>query len=144
MQPSNPPDLAQLELPAELPSLEKFQAFILERMDSANLSPKVLLKIELVLEELLLNIFKNAYAPAQNGLVEVTCGMLGDDQGFLVRFKDQGRPFDPISLPPPDVTLGMDEREIGGLGILLVKEMSRSQRYRREGDSNIFEIIFDA
>lgn len=143
MQPSNPPGLDTLSLPAEFASLEKFQTFVQERMDSAGLPPPLFLKIELVLEEVLLNIFKNAYDSNQDGFVEVACGSTADDQGFVLRFTDQGRSFNPLDMPDPDVTLAMEDRKVGGLGILLIKEVSRFQEYRRQGDANVLEIVFD-
>lgn len=142
MRPSSDEDLAGLSMPAEISSLEPLRRFVLERFESTGLSPALTLKIDLVLEEVLLNIFHYAYDPDQTGTVTVECGPLADGGRFLLHFLDQGPPFDPLSQPPPDVTLGMDERVQGGLGILLTKEMSASQRYRREGDSNILEIVF--
>ncbi|GAB6057919.1 ATP-binding protein [Desulfonatronum parangueonense] len=144
MQQNNPPESHRLSLPADFSSLDRFQEFLQECADSAGLPPAVSLKISMVLEEVLLNIFKNAYPPDHQGGVELACGIQGNGQGFLVRFTDQGQAFDPLSMPPPDVTLDMDDRQEGGLGILLMKKMSRSQHYRREGDSNILELVFDA
>ncbi len=142
MRPSSDGDVVGLSLPADISSLEPLRRFVLERFESIGLSPALALKIDLVLEEVLLNIFDYAYGPDQTGTVSVECGQLAEEGRFLVRFTDQGPPFDPLSKPPPDVTLGMDERVQGGLGILLTKEMSASQGYRREGDSNILEIVF--
>lgn len=134
--------LAGLTLPADISSLEPLRHFVLERFEATGLSPALTLKIDLVLEEVLLNIFNYAHGPDLAGAVTVECGPLAAGERFLVRFTDQGPPFDPLSQPPPDVTLGMDERVQGGLGILLTKEMSASQQYRREGGSNILEIVF--
>ncbi len=142
MRPSSDEDMAGLTMPADISSLEPLRSFVLERFESTGLFPALALKIDLVLEEVLLNIFHYAYGPDQTGTVSVECGPQADDGRFLVRFTDQGPPFDPLSQPPPDVTLGMDERVQGGLGILLTKEVSASQRYRREGDSNVLEIVF--
>ncbi|PTN37555.1 ATP-binding protein [Desulfonatronum sp. SC1] len=142
MRPSNHANLAGLSMPADISSLEPLRSFVLERFESTGLSPALALKIDLVLEEVLLNIFHYAYGPDQAGMVSVECGPRADEGRFLVRFLDQGPPFDPLSQPPPDVTLSMDERVQGGLGILLTKKMSASQQYRREGDSNVLEIVF--
>lgn len=142
MRPSSDEDLAGLSLPADISSLEPLRSFVLERFESSGLSPALTLKIDLVLEEVLLNIFNHAYGPDRAGMVSVECGPWSGEGRFLVRFSDQGPPFDPLSQPPPDVTLNMDQRVQGGLGIFLAKEMSASQQYRREGDSNILEIVF--
>lgn len=142
MRPDNQEVLTGLALPATLSSLEPLRSFVLERFESTGFSSALSLKIDLVLEEVLLNIFQHAYGPDHAGTVSVECGPLAVEGRFLVRFTDQGPPFDPLSLPPPDVTLGMNERVQGGLGIHLTKEMSLCQEYRREGDSNVLEIVF--
>ncbi|WP_152555191.1 ATP-binding protein [Desulfonatronum thiodismutans] len=142
MRPSSDENMAGLTMPADISSLEPLRSFVLERFESTGPFPALALKIDLVLEEVLLNIFHYAHGPKQTGTVTVECGSGAEEGRFLVRFTDQGPPFDPLSQPPPDVTLGMDERVQGGLGILLTKEMSASQQYRREGDSNVLEIVF--
>ena len=54
---------------------------------------------------------------------------------------DSGKPFNPLTdAVDPDVTAAMDEREVGGLGIFMVKKMSKSVEYAREGDKNILTV----
>ena len=54
---------------------------------------------------------------------------------------DSGKPFNPLTdAVDPDVTAAMDEREVGGLGIFMVKKMSKSVEYVREGDKNILTV----
>ena len=60
------------------------------------------------------------------------------DEGLLVvTFEDDGKPFDPLAQEDPDVTLGIDEREIGGLGIFLVRELMDEMTWERRGDRNV-------
>ncbi|WP_052813301.1 ATP-binding protein [Desulfonatronum thioautotrophicum] len=144
MPPRSDAELVGLSLPATPPSLEPLRHFVLEHFQSTGLNPALALKIDLVLEEVLLNIFTYAYTPDRPGMVTVECGSQADKGGFLIRFSDQGPPFDPLSQTLPDVTLDMDERTQGGLGILLAREMSSFQEYRREGESNILDVYFVA
>jgi serine/threonine-protein kinase RsbW len=133
----------RLTLPANPASLKIIQGFVGEHAELAGLSLPTQMKINLVLEEALLNVFTHAYPLEESGFIDVECGLSADGQKFLVRFRDQGRPFDPLSQPRPDVGLSMDERTEGGLGILLIREMSLSQNYRREGKSNVLELVFE-
>lgn len=132
--------LDQLSLPAVQKSLEQFRKFVLEH--ATGLPPEVTLKIDLILEELLLNVFNYAYGPEDSGTVELECGIV-DGLGFVLRLRDSGKAFNPLAQPPPDVEAEIERRERGGLGILLVQKMSRTQHYRREDDSNVLEIVFD-
>ncbi len=139
MAPNDPPSLKRLQRPAVRASLEALRQFVLAQ--ARGLAPAVTQKIDLVIEELLLNIFDYAYPPGPPGAVEVACAPQAGG-GFVLQVRDWGRPFDPLAGPGPDLDLDLEQRAVGGLGILLVREMSRSQQYRREGDSNVLEIVF--
>lgn len=129
----------RLRLPAVRESLPRLREFVLSC--AQGLSPAVTMKIDLVVEELLLNIFDYAYGAAAPGAVEVACETI-PGQGFGLEIRDWGRPFNPLARPGPDVALDLAQREVGGLGILLVREMSQSQQYRREGDCNVMKVFF--
>jgi anti-sigma regulatory factor (Ser/Thr protein kinase) len=66
--------------------------------------------------------------------VEVSL-VLADD-GLTMTVADDGPQFDPLSLPPPDVQTGIDERPIGGLGVFLVRQMMDAVSYHRVGTRN--------
>ncbi|MGN0381691.1 MAG: ATP-binding protein [Suilimivivens sp.] len=59
------------------------------------------------------------------------------ENAILFRFTDQGIPFDPLAKPDPDVTLNAKEREIGGLGIYMMKKMMDEVSYSYEHGHNI-------
>jgi anti-sigma regulatory factor (Ser/Thr protein kinase) len=136
----SPEELTWLHLPARPESLAAFRAFALARARELGLPEAARGRIDLVLEEVLLNIFHYAYE-GRAGQVSLGCGMV-PGQGFLVRLKDQGQPFDPLQHKTADITLAIEEREIGGLGILLAREMSSAMAYHRREDSNILDIFF--
>lgn len=141
-----PPDDARLiwqRLAGRPESLAPFRTFVLGRARAAALSDQVQARIDLVLEEVLLNVFHYAFAAGQTGEVAVGCGLV-PEQGFLVRVSDPGRPFDPLGRPPPDTSLDIADRQVGGLGILLAREMSGAMVYRRRNDRNVLDIYFPA
>lgn len=141
MPTSNEAPLAWLTLPARRESFEKFRNFVMSSAASFAPPSGVLGKIDLALEEVLLNVMDYAYAPQQEGNMDVGCGRLGKDF-FRVVVRDQGRPFNPLLQQPPDLTAGVEAREVGGLGVFLTTRMTDRLNYRRENATNILEMDF--
>ncbi len=98
------------------------------------------LEIEMAAEEVLLNIILYAYSEGSAGEVELRGRALCEDE-FMLEFEDGGVPFDPTSIPPPDVNLPLSRREVGGLGFFLVRKMVNEVRYRREKNRNILTFL---
>lgn len=78
--------------------------------------------------------------PQQQLLVDIA----RSDDRLLVEFRDSGRPFDPLSLPPPDLDASILERPIGGLGVHLVRSLAESVSYTREEPYNILRVVLRA
>ncbi|MBQ6302141.1 MAG: ATP-binding protein [Bacteroidales bacterium] len=93
-------------------------------------------KIRLSVEEIAENIVNYAYNNG-NGFVEITTTL--DEAGMLtISFKDAGVPFNPLEKEDPDITLSLDERPVGGLGIFICKKMMDSVSYVFEDGCNNF------
>ncbi|MDR2713155.1 MAG: ATP-binding protein [Clostridiales bacterium] len=99
-------------------------------------SPKIQNQIGIAIDEIFSNIYRYAYQPVI-GNVTVRIAVAED---ITIEFEDNGMAYDPISAAPPDITLPAKEREIGGLGIFMVKNMMDLVKYRREGNRNILMI----
>ena len=104
------------------------------------MSQKTLMQLELVVEEIFVNIASYAYCPPGSGDVEISCDVVEDTMRVLITFSDEGPEFDPLGKEDPDITLGKDERPIGGLGIFLVKKNVDGISYKREGGRNILTV----
>ncbi len=128
-----------LKLPAVLENMDTFIRFAHSGAASFGLNNKRITAIELALEEALVNVFTHAYQE-RCGLVEVRLGHRNEKE-FVIEIIDEGVPFDPLSRSDPDVTLGVEERTIGGLGILLIKKMMDHMEYRREDTMNVLTLI---
>jgi anti-sigma regulatory factor (Ser/Thr protein kinase) len=83
-------------------------------------------EVQTAVDEACTNIIKYAYSGG-NGLIEITCEKL--DDYFVVTIRDNGKPFDPTSVPPPDLEADLNDRKVGGLGIYLMKEMMDDVSY---------------
>ena len=128
-----------ITVPAEAAALETVNAFIQEKLESINCPKRAKMQMMLAVEEIFVNISSYAYHP-EVGLAEVGVDVNGDPSTVTIRFLDQGRPFNPLEKPDADITLSAQEREIGGLGILLVKKIMDQVDYAYENGRNILTI----
>lgn len=94
-------------------------------------------KAELIIEELLVNMVSHAFAET-GGEMGIDCRM--DGSRLHLRVMDNGSPFDPTLQPAPDLTLSLEDRTAGGLGIFLVLKMADTVSYTRQGSQNILDI----
>jgi serine/threonine-protein kinase RsbW len=130
--------VSKIALPARLENLPALVASVRKAAESLTAGPRRILDIELALEEALVNIINYAYRGQRPGDIEVACAT--DDGGtFFIEIADSGAPFNILSVPPPDLTLDISEREPGGLGIHFMKQLMDKVTYRRENDRNILE-----
>ncbi|MGM0759792.1 MAG: ATP-binding protein [Thermodesulfobacteriota bacterium] len=137
----NLPEPDWIEVAAEHEGLALVQQFVLDKARSIGVLPEVTLKIELVLEEVILNIMSYAYGAGQAGTIKVGCALVAPGR-FQVRIVDQGPAFDPLAQPDPDTALSLDDRNVGGLGIHLVQQMADQVEYQRQNGQNILDIMF--
>ena len=121
-----PNRLAEIGKAAEL--IEAFGA-------THGVSPDVVFKLNLALDEVVTNIISYAYADGAEHQIGVRVALDGD--GVTVRVEDDGRAFNPLDTPTPDLKQDIEERPIGGLGVHIVRSMMDTLEYRRENDRNI-------
>ena len=119
-----------------IPRITGFVDAALEQMDCG---VKAQMAIDIALDEILANICLYAYAPG-TGTVEVYVDHDAENRTAVITFRDSGVPFDPLQREEPDTTLTAEEREIGGLGIFLVRKTMNDMEYRREGGFNVLTI----
>jgi serine/threonine-protein kinase RsbW len=131
--------MATMTLPARLPSVALGITFVANHASAAGLPPQRVAEIELVVEEALVNICHYAYRN-KVGNVEVRCNGDGMRQ-FHIEIIDAGEPFNILTLPPPDPTATLDQRPVGGLGVLLIRSLVDNVGYRREDTRNILQLV---
>ncbi len=132
--------MERLRLPAKLPSLARFREFVDRLAVAAGAGPEVLLKIELVLEELLVNHALHAYGSGE-GDSDVACYCRAPGC-FCLEVVDEAAPFNPLEHASPDLTLAPADRPIGGLGIHMVRSLADEISYRREAGKNVITACF--
>jgi anti-sigma regulatory factor (Ser/Thr protein kinase) len=94
---------------------------------------------ELALEEIFLNVVTHGVRPENMPLVQVSLNRVADSVTMTV--EDDGPQFDPLSLPPPDLSAGLADRPVGGLGVFLVRELMDTVSYERVGARNQLRMV---
>ena len=125
--------MQELKLKAVNENLSKATDFINEMLDKNGCPMKAKMHIDIALEEIFVNIANYAYSP---GIADVliNCGI--ENGEVCITFIDSGKPFDPIKKSDPDITLSAQEREIGGLGIYMVKKYMDNVLYEYSENKN--------
>jgi len=133
----------RLTLKADVCELGTLTAFLRGELDAAGCPDRERRQVELASEELFVNIAKYAFRDDQpeTGAVRVDCQTRAGGAGteIAVVFRDRGRPFNPLEHGEPDVTLPAEEREAGGLGILIVRKIVDTIYYSCENGANRLE-----
>ena len=128
-----------LTIQATLENIPEVTAFIDAELEAIDCPMKAQMQIDVAIDELFANIARYAYAP-ETGEAEIRFAFDEPNRMACITFVDRGVPFDPVQKTDPDVTLTAEEREVGGLGIFLVKKTMDAMEYRREGDCNVLTI----
>jgi len=97
-------------------------------------------RIRLASEEALVNVILHAYHGVE-GPVEVRWEKTAEP-ALAIQIRDQGPAFDPLGMEAPDVSAGLAERKVGGLGIFFIREVTDRVRYHREGNENVLTLVF--
>jgi len=92
-----------------------------------------------VAEEVFINIAHYAYTP-DKGKAKVRLEISSEPSVLTLTFIDRGKPYDPLAREDPDITLPIQERPIGGLGILLTKRMMDEAAYDYKDGQNILTL----
>jgi serine/threonine-protein kinase RsbW len=125
---------------AKFEFLDEIRDFVGGIARNAGFGDREVYNIQLATDEAASNIMEHAYEGAPNGVLEISCGMYGDE--IRVVFVDHGEAFNPSDVPDPDLQADLSERKIGGLGIYLMRRLMDEVRYQSDpGKSNTLTLI---
>jgi len=119
-----------------LPEVLSFVDAILEENDCP---VKAQMQIDIAVEEIFVNIASYAYEPG-SGNADINAEVSGETPEFIISFADRGTPYNPLEKEDPDITLSLEERPIGGLGIFMVKKSMDKVEYEYKDGQNILTI----
>lgn len=129
----------RIKCSASMENLADVVSKVLLTAENCGLNNKRTGELELAFEEALVNVFNYAY-PGTTGNIEIIAHNDKKNR-FIVQIIDDGKPFDPLTAPEPDLDKDIADRQIGGLGIFLIKKLMDDVKYRREKNRNILELI---
>ena len=125
----------ELTTKAKTENLDEVLDFIDEALEDLGCNMKTVNQINIAAEEIFVNIAHYAYG---NGEGDAKITVSEKDGQVDISFADRGTPYNPLERADPDVTLSAEEREIGGLGVFLVKKLMDGVSYEYKDGCNIF------
>lgn len=131
--------MKELTIAAAVENIEKVTAFVDSQLEELNCPMKAQMQIDIAIDELFGNIAHYAYYPKE-GTATVRVEVLEEPLAVVITFIDNGVPYDPLKNADPDITLSAEEREIGGLGIYMVKKSMDDIFYEYKEGQNILKI----
>jgi len=131
-------DEVTVRLANRLEEIERLTAVIEAFTAKHQLPDAIAFAFNLSLDELVTNVILYAFPDVQEHAIDVRLRLEG---GVLhAELSDDGRPFDPLSVPPPNLDAPIEERRIGGLGLHIVREMMDTLEYAREDGRNVLRL----
>jgi len=127
--------------PPDIESVEAIQCFVKAEVSAFNPDKKTLLRIDLVIEEIVVNIVKYGFDGIDNGAIEICVDVI--DNSAVLEIFDNGPEFNPMAQTDPDITFGVKQRLPGGLGIFLVKQIAKEVEYERRNNKNRIRLWLD-
>jgi anti-sigma regulatory factor (Ser/Thr protein kinase) len=120
------PEQNQIELESSIDSLPVIANFIEETLTRFHADAGIIYKVQLVVDEAATNVINYAYTEGP-GPLKIILELAGDD--LIITIEDQGKPFNPTTIPLPDLNADLEDRKIGGLGIHFMRTMMDSFGY---------------
>ena len=131
--------MIELTVEAKIENIEAVTDFVNEQLEALDCPMKAQMQIDIAIDELFSNIAHYAYNP-EIGQATVRVEVTQDPLAVVITFIDKGVPYDPLAKADPDTTLSAEEREIGGLGIYMVKKSMDDIIYEYKDGQNILKI----
>jgi anti-sigma regulatory factor (Ser/Thr protein kinase) len=131
--------MKELTVDAIIDNIPTVTDFVSGELEAKDCPAKVIMKIEIAIDELFGNIANYAYKDG-TGKATVSVDVLQNPSTAVVTFIDQGIPYNPLTAKEPDITLSALERPIGGLGIYMVKKSMDEVNYEYKDGNNVLQI----
>lgn len=127
--------MKQLKVKADVSLLDQVLSFTDAVLEEAGCSSKAKIQIDVAVEELFVNIAHYAY-PSGDGEAVIYVDANASSKEVQITFEDEGIPYDPLKNEDPDITLSVEDRPIGGLGIFMVKKSMDDVSYEYSDGKN--------
>ena len=127
-----------IRIAADVKEIERLNRLVRQFGELHEVPSRTLYAVNLALDELVTNVVLYAYENAAGKEVLVRIATAGGE--LVASVADDGRAFNPLSAPLPDLTAALGDRELGGLGIHLVRSLMDHASWQRDGEKNVLTV----
>jgi serine/threonine-protein kinase RsbW len=131
--------MPKITYPAKFDFLDEIRDFVAEVARQGGFNDKEVYSLQLAADEAASNIIEHAYEGIANASIDISCDMQGD--AIIITMRDEGTSFDPSQVKQPNLKAKLSERQIGGLGVYLMRKLMDDVRYESAGKSNTLTMI---
>lgn len=121
--------------PARFEFLDEIRDVVAEVARGGGFPEKTIYSLQLAADEAASNIIEHAYEGVSDATLYVTCNMQGDE--IVITMRDTGRAFNPTSVKEPNLKADLSERQIGGLGVYLMRKLMDTVHYESSRSGNL-------
>jgi len=129
----------RLHIPGQFDRLEQISKFIEQSGLEAGLDETAICRCQLAVDEACTNIIEHAYEGEGRGSIDISCEPEAGELTIII--EDHGKPFDPQSVPAPQLNTNLEDMQVGGLGIYFMRQVMDAVEYRSEDGSNKLVLV---
>ena len=121
--------------PARFEFLDEIRELVADVARAGGFSDKAIYSLQLAADEAASNIIEHAYEGVSDAVLDLTCDMRGDE--IIISMRDTGRAFNIKSVKEPNLKADLSERQIGGLGVYLMRKLMDTVNYESSKSGNL-------
>jgi serine/threonine-protein kinase RsbW len=119
--------MSNITFPAKFDLLDEIREFVAKAAREGGFSEKAIYSLQLAADEAASNIIEHAYEGISNANIDISCDMQGET--LVITMRDTGKPFDPSKVKQPNLKADLSDRQIGGLGVYLMRKLMDEVSY---------------
>lgn len=119
--------MANITFPASFEYLDEIRDFIAQTAREGGFTEKAVYSLQLAADEAASNIIEHAYEGVSNASLDIACDVR--DDVIVITMRDNGKPFDPSTVKQPNLKADLSERQVGGLGVYLMRKLMDEVSY---------------
>ncbi|MCC6260413.1 MAG: ATP-binding protein [Anaerolineales bacterium] len=131
--------MSKITYPAKFEFLDEIREFVAEVARAGGFTEKEIYSLQLAADEAASNIIEHAYVGVTDATLDLNCELQGD--AIVITMRDQGAPFNPAKVKQPNLKAKLSERQIGGLGVYLMRKLMDEVHYESKGKTNTLTMI---
>ena len=131
---------SHMTVQAKPAAVQQVEAFVADFAEQHRIDPGDRNRVTILLEELLTNLYAHGSVEGSGGCTAEIALSLQEDR-LTIEFSDNGKPFDPLAQPLPDLDVPAESRLLGKLGLRLLRAFVDEASYRRSGNRNVLQMV---